>query len=46
MSIIHDYYIKHIILYDYDLKTREIILSNLKNYIKLEIFECSNCNLS
>ena len=45
MNEIPDYDIKKIYLDDYNDETRKTILSNLKNYTKLERFRCSGCNL-
>ena len=46
MSIIPPYDIEEINLGDYNSETKKIILSNLKNYTKLEIFKCHNHNLT
>ena len=46
MSIIPSYDIEEINLSDYNPETRNIILSNLKNYTKLEVFKCYNHNLT
>ena len=45
MNEIPDYNIQEIELWNYSNQTRNIILSNLKNYIKLKKFKCSICNL-
>ena len=42
---IPSYDIEKIKLDNYNKKTRNIILSNLKKYTKLKIFECSDCDL-
>ena len=46
MDIIPSYDIEEIILSNYNNETRNIILSNLKNYTKLKKFKCSICNLT
>ena len=46
MSIIPSYDIEEINLSDYNPETRNIILSNLKNYTKLAVFKCYNHNLT
>ena len=46
MDIIPSYDIEEIILSNYSNQTRNIILSNLKNYTKLKKFKCSICNLT
>ena len=46
MSIIPSYDIEEIILKKYNPETRNIILSNFKNYTKLKKFNCSSCNLT
>ena len=43
---IPSYDIEKIFLYDYNDKTRTIILSNLKNYTKLKKFDCNYCDLT
>ena len=46
MDIIPSYEIEEIYLIDYNLETRNIILSNFKNYTKLKKFNCYNNNLT
>jgi len=46
MNEIPSYEIEEINLIDYNDETRNIILSNLKNYTKLKKFECSYCGLT
>ena len=46
MDIIPSYDIEEINLFNYNNETRNSILSNLKNYIKLEKFKCYGCNLT
>ena len=46
MDIIPSYDIEEINLFNYNNETRNSILSNLKNYIKLEKFKCYVCNYS
>ena len=46
MNEIPDYNIQEIELWSYSNQTRNIILSNLKNYTKLKKFNCSICNLT
>ena len=46
MNIIPSYEIEEIYLIDYNLETRNIILSNFKNYTKLKKFNCHHNNLT
>ena len=46
MSIIPSYDIEEINLSDYNPETKKIILSNFKNYTKLEVFRCEDNNLT
>ena len=45
MDIIPSYDIEEIYLNEYNLETINIILSNLKNYTKLNYFDCAYCKL-
>ena len=45
IDIVPVYDIEVIILNNYNEETKKIILSNLRKYIKLKIFECYYCNI-